>query len=832
MMSSAPVAAVPTISDDVRLAIDAACARIAPAWPLDRAIAVNPYWGWVESPITDVAAEIGALAGAPFHMPRAWYREQWRAGELTEAHLRRGLDASGARCTYSDIVKALESDSPVLPRHPLVSDALDLMRDDRRETTWHAMVLDQIGRSCEAYFDSAQAAWGADRSEGLYALWRSLARTDAAPRLQLGLRGAKLAVDELPEGALEVIAEALDTLALPKSARAPYLTALLLSVGGWGAACAHRRWDARLAGRDDDTIVELLAARIAWELVLYRTAAFTDIAGRWTRARRAWLDGAADVAQQQAVDWALLRAAELRFSDPLAQRLAAVDPFVVVRSGASALATVRAQAVFCIDVRSEPLRRALEREYAEARTLGFAGFFGLPLAYAPLVGRPRPQLPGLLSASLIAEDVGPEREASTMRERARRAALQSWRQFAEGVPSAFPYVEAMGFGAGLHLIRASFAPDEHRGDPLRAGHDATDAVLAPALTTHADGRPLDDDARAALAAGALKGMSLTEGFARLVAFIGHGATVMNNPQAAALACGACGGQSGEVNARALAALLNDRAVQERLVSHGITIPRETRFVGGVHDTTTDDVVMYPEPMLLATHADDLAELRAAFARSSRRNRRARAESLGLEVTNDRVLGETMRERGRDWSEVRPEWGLARNAAFIAAPRARTRRIDLQGRAFLHEYDWQRDAGFAALELILTAPMVVANWINLQYYGSTVDPERFGSGDKTLHNVVGGTLGVYEGAGGDLRIGLAKQSVHDGTDWVHEPLRLSVYVEAPAYAIDDVIAKHPTVRALVENEWLFLHRIDSVDSGVHLRGSNGWEEVARITAQRV
>ena len=793
---------------------------------------MNPYWGWVESPIAEAAAEIGALAGAPFHMPRAWYREQWRSGELTEVHLRRGLEASGARCTYADIVQALESDAAVLPRHPLVSDALDLMRDDHRETTWHAMVLEQVGRTCESYFDTAQAPWGADRSEGLYALWRSLARTDAAPRLQLGLRGATLAVDELPETALEVIAEALDTLALPKSARAPYLTALLLSVGGWAAACAHRRWDARLAGRDDDTIVELLAVRIGWELVLYRTAAFTDIAGRWTRARRAWLDGAESVPRQQAVDWALLRAAELRFSDPLAQRLAAVDPFVVVRSGASALATVRAQAVFCIDVRSEPLRRALEREYTEARTLGFAGFFGLPLAYAPLVGRPRPQLPGLLAASLVAEEVGRERETSTKRERARRASLQSWRQFAEGAPSAFPYVEAMGLGAGLHLLRASFAPDEERGDPLRAGHDAPDALLAPLLTKHADGRPLDDDARAALAAGALRGMSLTEGFARLVAFIGHGATVTNNPQAAALACGACGGQSGEVNARALAALLNDRAVQEKLVEHGITIPRETRFVGGVHDTTTDDVVLYPEPMLLATHADDLAELRAAFARSSRRNRRARAAALGLDVPNDRALSETLRARGRDWSEVRPEWGLARNAAFIAAPRARTHRIDLQGRAFLHEYDWQRDTDFAVLESILTAPMVVANWINMQYYGSTVDPERFGSGDKTLHNVVGGTLGVYEGAGGDLRIGLAKQSVHDGTDWVHEPLRLSVYVEAPAAAIDDIIAKHPTVRALVENEWLFLHRIDSTDSGVHLRRRTGWEEVARITARRV
>jgi uncharacterized protein YbcC (UPF0753/DUF2309 family) len=98
---------------------------------------------------------------------------------------------------------------------------------------------------------------------------------------------------------------------------------------------------------------------------------------------------------------------------------------------------------------------------------------------------------------------------------------------------------------------------------------------------------------------------------------------------------------------------------------------------------------------------------------------------------------------------------------VAAPRARTRGLDLSGRCFLHDYDWTRDAGFGVLELIMTAPMVVASWINLQYYGSSVDPAAFGSGDKTLHNVVGATIGVLEGNGGDLRVGLPWQSVHDG-----------------------------------------------------------------------
>ncbi|MDE1979011.1 MAG: DUF2309 family protein, partial [Betaproteobacteria bacterium] len=126
---------------------------------------------------------------------------------------------------------------------------------------------------------------------------------------------------------------------------------------------------------------------------------------------------------------------------------------------------------------------------------------------------------------------------------------------------------------------------------------------------------------------------------------------------------------------------------------------------------------------------------------------------------------------------------------------------------LHDYVWKNDADFKVLELIMTAPMVVANWINMQYYGSVVDNSRFGSGNKVLHNVVGGAIGVLEGNGGDLRVGLPLQSLHDGSRWMHEPLRLSVYLEAPAEAIDNIIARHEMIRQLVDNKWLHIFRID-------------------------
>jgi len=176
-------------------------------------------------------------------------------------------------------------------------------------------------------------------------------------------------------------------------------------------------------------------------------------------------------------------------------------------------------------------------------------------------------------------------------------------------------------------------------------------------------------------------------------------------------------------------------------------------------------------------------------------------------------------RSRDWAEVRPEWGLAGCQAFIAAPRSRTAGQAFAGRAFLHDYRWEIDTGFKVLELILTAPVVVASWISLQYYGSTVAPDVFGGGNKLIHNVVGG-LGVVEGNGGALRTGLPWQSVHDGTRFAHDPLRLTVYVEAPREAISAILARHEGVRALFDNRWLHLFALDS-------RGHAAWRYAGNL-----
>jgi uncharacterized protein YbcC (UPF0753/DUF2309 family) len=365
-------------------------------------------------------------------------------------------------------------------------------------------------------------------------------------------------------------------------------------------------------------------------------------------------------------------------------------------------------------------------------------------------------------------------------------AKRAWGRFKLSAVSSFAFVEATGPVYVAKLVR----------DALGFGKPACPDSEAPRFDP-----ALPAEARAATAEAVLRAMSMTERFARLVLLLGHGASVVNNPHASALHCGACGGYAGDVNARLLAGLLNDPAVRDALRPKGIDIPADTLFVAGLHDTTTDTIALFEADHPSVAHAGDFAAARAWLAAAGSATRAERARRLP-----QAGAGSELEARSRDWAQVRPEWALAGCKAFIAAPRARTTGKNLAGRAFLHDYAWQKDEGFKVLELIITAPVVVASWISLQYHGSTVAPAMFGGGNKLIHNVCGG-IGVVEGNGGTLRAGLPWQSVHDGEALAHEPLRLSVCIEAPAEAMTEILARHDEVRALFDNGWLHLFQID-------------------------
>jgi uncharacterized protein YbcC (UPF0753/DUF2309 family) len=591
--------------------------------------------------------------------------------------------------------------------------------------------------------------------------------------------------------------------------RERYFSALLLDVNGWASWCAYVRWMARLGGGDDDHIRELLAIRLGWEWILLRSSD-EAITADWRFAMTSWsaIDRAAQLARRD--DWLLQRAAEIALLSQVRSKLP--QGFAATRT-----ATPKLQAAFCLDVRSEVFRRALESQGADIQTLGVAGFFGLPIEYEQLAAdEARPQLPGLMAPKYRITDTG----VASGLEKTRRSRLEgknAWKAFKSSSLSSFAFVDAMGLFFARNLFRDGFSDKPHRSDNHAAGlTEHEDQTRKPRITSRVDGEPVSAQERCQIAETFLRTIGLTKGFARIVLLVGHGAETKNNAHAAGLDCGACCGQSGDVNARAAAALFNDETVRAALGARGIQIPPSTRFVGALHNTTTDEVTLFDPPPA------EIAEVRVLLDHAGVIARRERAPRLGLGELSDAKLHAAVVRRATNWAEVRPEWGLAGNALMIVAARERTRHIDLEGRAFLHEYRFEDDKNQTLLEGIMTGPVLVAHWINFQYYASTVDNPRYGCGDKTLHNIVGGHLGVLEGNGGDLRIGLSLQSLNDGEHWVHAPLRLAVFIEAPRAAIDAVIEKHPKVRELVDNEWIHLFQLDAAERGVFARRSDGWK----------
>ncbi len=829
-----------------RLRADVALAAriLATSWPLESFIAVNPLAGLEDRPFTEAVRVAEEAFGARGTLSLDELRAHHGTGRITDSDLRRALllrfpelaavtvPVGGTRVPSVDtlLVDLLHAPSLPPPSRSVrtVAEAVPSVA---------AAVDSQTTKWCAAYLDEGQAGWAMPGNQrGLYAAWRALAHRD---RSVPGRVRRELA--ELPERADDALLAALDRLRIGPDEQRAQLRAELARLPGWAA---HVRWRGENGAGVD--LLSYLALRMTYAALLLppggarhqarsvvgqerstsgraRFVADRLAAGPPTPEQMSALAAVLDRLPEHERPLVWLEAFEGHYRDELLTRLTGR---LLPTSGDRQRPA--AQLVTCIDVRSEGLRRQLEA-VGPYETLGFAGFFAVAISFTDLAGgAPSALCPVLLKPrNEVKERPVPDGRDTAVRRlsglRVLAGAEEGFHNAKDAAAGPFALAEAAGWLAGP----VAAAKTVLAGPYGRARRGLQRSVVPPATTevTAMDG--FSPDERAQVAEVMLTMMGLTSGFARLVVLCGHGSTTENNPHGSSLDCGACGGSRGGPNARTATALLNDAAVRHCLADVGIEVPADTWFLAGEHDTATDRVRLLDRHLVPASHHGELDGLardleragtalaaeRCAVLPGARRSRSARGAARHVQA------------RSTDWAQTYPEWGLAGNAAFVVGPRSMTVGLDLGRRVFLHSYEAAVDRDGAALETILTAPLVVGQWISAQYYFSSVDPQHFGAGSKTIHNVVGG-IGVLSGQDGDLQLGLPWQSVGVGEQLVHEPVRLLAVVQAPLERIDAIVARNPVLQRLFGGSWMALAAREHDDDPWQRHTPHGWQPWSR------
>jgi uncharacterized protein YbcC (UPF0753/DUF2309 family) len=752
--------------------IDKAATTVGSVWPIHSFVTANPLSGFEDVPFGEAVTQAADLLGGRGYPSPETFRAALEDGQVDREILDAELAERGYDGDPEDLLERIDTD--VESTRP----ESDTERVDQMLTKW-----------LSAFLDEGQAEWAMpNREDGFYDAVRSLVPYDD----QIPDSGV---VVDLPGSPTETIEAVLEPY--PESQWVPIFEEQLAALPGWTGLVKQRADGGEWQSTYPVTLEGYLAVRLA----------MADAFGVDLEPETGPESPEPETTDELAE--AFLTAWERSYRTEVVDRVAAESENL---AESDADGRPDAQLAFCIDTRSEVVRRHVEAT-GDYETHGYAGFFGVPMEYQGYDAEVSVEAcPPIVDPQHRVTELPADGDTQATRDRRaslREAAGEVVETLKTNPATAFGFVESAGSGYGLALAARTLVPGRVRDllggadDAVPDDHEFCDQVVDH-QHTYAGDLPvgLTHDEKVEYAATAFELMGWEE-FGRLVVFTGHASETANNPYDSSLDCGACAGNPGGPSARVLAAICNDEAVAADLRDRGIAVPEDTVFLAGEHNTTTDEVELY-DGHVPESHETDLERLREDLDTAREGATAERAESMGADGAAG--VDETERRAG-DWAETRPEWGLAGNAGFVVGPRELTSDLDLDGRAFLHSYDWSTDTDGDALEAILTGPMVVTQWINTQYYFSTVDNAVYGSGSKVTHNPVG-NVGVYQGNGGDLMTGLPLQSLMTADDQpYHQPLRLSTVVHAPVDRVTEILADNEGVTELLDNDWLSLTVVD-------------------------
>ena len=747
---------------DLLKTIDEASKVIGKTWPLYAFVTSNPLSGYENFHFNKATNEAQGFTGNKMYPDAEVYRSAWIQGNIDDEVLNKLLKEHHIE------------DSPLVCLEKIKNTAFEISKNKNHN-------LDSIvAKWLMAFLDEGVAEWPMPyKDKGFFKAWRSLVNYDG----QID----KTQLEDIPQDSFEALNSILRDY--NKDDQLKIIKSHIAALPGWTGYIKYRiEEDSAWQKQYNITLADYLAVRLS----------LTKLIKAEILPQEHFISDLENINQLKYI-W--LKAWELSFQNKLSKELSQE----IEKIDGQKDKTPDAQFVFCIDTRSELIRRHVESK-GNYETFGYAGFFGIAMDYKPLTEDLNiKSCPPILNSAFKVTET-PKHESNEKFQQFKlkkdKKVFKNYflRRMKNMLPSAFGYVEGSGFFYGVSLLLRTLIP-QHLYNSKKKEKQSHESICDTNIDHIHDENQLSVEERIAIVKSAFQ-LTGWQKFAEFVIFAGHGGHSKNNPYASSLDCGACAGSPGRHNARMLATLANDKAVRQALVKEGFDIPEGTIFIGAEHNTTTDEIVLF-DSHVPTSHQEKLQKLKSNLALAQET---ATQERLSKEQ-NSILLAH---QKTNDWSETRPEWGLAKNNAFIIGSRDLTKNTNLKGHCFLHSYNWKSDETGAALEGIMQGPMVVTQWINNHYYFSTVDNNNYGGGSKIFHNVTG-KFGVVMGNGSDLKIGLPLQSVNETDEKLyHVPLRLSVFIHAPKDRIQQILEKYPHLKSLLDNEWIYLLAIDPTE----------------------
>ncbi|MCM0605066.1 MAG: DUF2309 family protein [Xanthomonadaceae bacterium] len=751
--------------------------------PIQMFIHHNTLHGFEGKDFFQALKEASQFYGAQYLMPLSFYLNEVKKDRITEKELSWSLKLHGKNVTVINLINHAEKLSNLSMKENSAFSDVHLFRvrhyEHKTGLSFQSELQNLIVPFVSAYMDQGVSHWPMEFSQG--SIWPAFRKWIQLQSFGLARKIKNISLHESSEEQLDLLISKsnLDSHEALKD--------WLFMLPGWaGMIHVFERKPLLIPYQKKTPIVIDFAAIVG-------TVSEAILADTPSQASRTKQSDAQNSTELDDIKKIFHLAYEKKYIDDVKKEFSK-------RLSKTTLEKPEYQMLFCIDDRSESMRRHIEGLSTNIETFGVAGFFGIDMCFQGLTSQDSLNYcPPVVNPKGLVREVAREDQVKnvTYKKWFKRVSKNFYNSTRTSVIGAF-WSLGLGILSPLSLVLRVHFPRvsaylSRTTNKLFIGEVKTKLEFSQLL-----GLPHEE------IANRVYGLMMTAGlrthFGKAIFVIAHGSTSQNNPHISAYDCGACGGKKGDPNSRAFVIATNDPTVREILAKKGIHIPANTRFIPGLHDTCSDEISFFDLSVEDQTLVNEVFPI-LKKARENNANERCFRFESAPETKDPKLSLSHVQSRSESYTEPRPELGHATNAVCFIGQRETTKGKFFDRRAFLISYDSGIDTETKFLSGLVNAILPVVSGINLEYFFSKMDNEKYGCGTKLPHNVMS-LLGVSNGVFGDLRTGLPLQMIE-----LHEPVRLLMALEATEKQIETLRINVPKFAEYIDLGWVLYARID-------------------------